>query len=133
MERVAPPNVKFLGFLKPESKKLLKLYSEALIFCLPSIGEGLGLVLLEAMASGCAIVSTIPFDYEGFLVPKRNSEVLAEKIEFLMKNERIALKMGRKNRDKVKRYGWKKSCKFSKKVKIKVGKDKQGEPNFNQD
>jgi glycosyltransferase involved in cell wall biosynthesis len=115
LEKVAPSNVKFLGFLRPESKKLLKLYSEALIFCLPSIGEGLGIVLLEAMASGCVIISTIPFDYEGFLVPKKDPKALAEKIEFLIKNEKLALKMGRENRRRAKQYGWGKILQIFKK------------------
>ena len=58
LKSIAPKNVKFLGFV-PE-KRLIDLYSRALVFCLPSIGETFGFVQLEAMASGCAIVSTIP-------------------------------------------------------------------------
>lgn len=104
LSKISSPNVKFLGFVSEKEKR--KLLSKALIFCLPSIGEGLGIVLLEAMASGCAIVSTIPFDYCGFTVEPRNVEQLVEKIDFLVKNKKIALRMGKENRKIVKKYKW---------------------------
>ena len=64
--------VKFLGFRK-DSKDLLKLFD---IFVLPSIDEGTPMALLEAMASGSAVVATkvgeipniIDNDIDGFLV-----------------------------------------------------------------
>lgn len=58
------------------------------------------------MASGCAIISTIPFDYSGFTVEPRNVTQLVEKIKFLMKNKKIAIKMGKENKGRVKRYRW---------------------------
>jgi glycosyltransferase involved in cell wall biosynthesis len=106
LERISPKNVEFLGFIPYDSRKLYNLYSKALVFCLPSIGEGLGIVLLEAMASGCAIVSTIPFDYSGFTVQPRNVEHLVEKIKYLFENKKIAIKMGKENRERVKKYRW---------------------------
>lgn len=62
----------------------------------------MGIVLLEAMASGCAIVSTIPFDYSGFAVQPRNVNQLTEKIKYLFENKKTAIKMGKKNRERVK-------------------------------
>jgi glycosyltransferase involved in cell wall biosynthesis len=112
LERIAPRNVGFLGFIPHGSKKLCNLYSKALVFSLPSIGEGLGIVLLEAMASGCAIVSTIPFDYSGFTVEPRNVAQLVEKIKYLFEHKDIALKMGRENRIKAKQYNWNKIFKI---------------------
>ena len=106
LEKIASKNVEFLGFISHDSKRLYELYSKALVFCLPSIGEGLGIVLLEAMASGCAIVATIPFDYSGFTVQPRNVEQLVEKIKYLFENKKIAIKMGEENRKKVKQYSW---------------------------
>jgi glycosyltransferase involved in cell wall biosynthesis len=106
LEKIASKNVEFLGFIPHESKKMLELYSKALVFCLPSIGEGLGIVLLEAMASGCAIVSTIPFDYSGFTVQPRNVEQLVEKIKYLFENRKVAIEMGKENRKKAKQYSW---------------------------
>jgi len=104
LKSIAPENVEFLGFVSNE--KLVGLYSRALVFCLPSVGETLGFVLLEAMASGCAIVSTVPFDYEGIKVNVGNVKQLKNAINYLINNPKKALKMGGKNRKKVKQYNW---------------------------
>jgi len=104
LEMIAPSNVEFLGYVSKE--KLIDLYSRALVFCLPSIGEGFGLVLLEAMASGCAIVSTVPLDYEGMRIDFGDVNNLKNSIEYLIDNQKVALKMGRKNRKGVKEYRW---------------------------
>ena len=101
---IAPKNMEFLGFV-PE-KKLIDLYSRALIFCLPSAGETFGFVQLEAMASGCAIISTIPLDYSGIKVKFGNSKKIKKAIEYLIENPDKALKMGKKNRKKAKEYDW---------------------------
>lgn len=46
--------IKFLGFI--DQKDLPALYQEAEIFCFPSLYEGFGLPLLEAMASGTPVL-----------------------------------------------------------------------------
>jgi glycosyltransferase involved in cell wall biosynthesis len=106
LQSIAPKNVKFLGYVS--EKKLIDLYSRAMVFCLPSIGEGFGLVLLEAMASGCSIVSTIPLDYEGIKIRINNNEELKNAIESLIKNPKKAKVMGRRNRKIAREYNWKK-------------------------
>jgi len=63
-------------------------YSQASIFVLPSIEDGFGLVLAEAMACGLPIVATtntgapdlITDGVEGFIVPIRNPLALREKV-----------------------------------------------------
>jgi len=114
LESLAPKNVKFLGYVS--DKKLIDLYARALIFCLPSIGEGFGLVLLEAMASGCAIVSTIPLDYGGVKVEIGNISELKNAIMSMSEKPKKTEKIGRKNRERVKEYDWKNF--ISKLVKI---------------
>ncbi len=104
LEVMAPKNVKFLGYVS--DKELIDLYSRALIFCLPSVGEGFGLVLLEAMASGCVIVSTIPLDYEGIRVEIDDVLGLKNVIRSLLDEPKKTERMGRKNRKRAKQYDW---------------------------
>ena len=106
LKRIASRNVRFLGYVS--DNKLRKLYNEALVFCLPSIGEGFGFVLLEAMSAGCAIVSTVPMDYEGIRVGIADSEGLAKSIKYLIKNPNRAIRLGNRNRIKSKDYNWEK-------------------------
>ena len=49
-------NIKYLGRVSED--KLYELYCSAKVFALPSIGEGVGLVALEAAVCGCDIVVT---------------------------------------------------------------------------
>lgn len=106
IRKILPKNVKLLG--TKFGKSLRKLYEEALIFFLPSRAETLGLVILEAMAAGCAIVSTVPLNYKGFKIKENESvESIAKKIEFLIKNEKVAREWGEENRKIGKKYSWK--------------------------
>ncbi|MFQ6118898.1 MAG: glycosyltransferase family 4 protein, partial [Methanosarcinales archaeon] len=104
LKSIAPENVKFMGFVR--EKKLIDLYSRALIFCLPSIGETFGFVQLEAMASGCAIVSTVPLECKGIKVEAMDSKALKNAIGKLINNPKLAIKMGKKNRMLAKKYNW---------------------------
>lgn len=104
IKKEAPKNVEFLGFVSNE--ELRELYSKALVFCLPSVAETFGLVILDAMASGCVVVSTVPLDYEGFKVDTGDVEQLRNAISYLFENPDSALAMGLKNREKVQGYSW---------------------------
>ena len=61
------------------------------VFVFPSLFEGFGLVILEAMAQGLPVITTshtvgpdiIEDGVDGFIVPIRSSEAIAEKLELL--------------------------------------------------
>jgi len=79
--------------LLPRSK-LVALFKAADIFVLPSNYEAFGIVLIEAMAAGAAVigsnVSAIPFvidnEKTGLLFEKNNADDLSEKILYLIDN-----------------------------------------------
>jgi glycosyltransferase involved in cell wall biosynthesis len=98
-------NVEFLGFIPNE--KIPQIYSSADIFVLPSIvtksgdTEGLGVVLLEAMASGIPVIGSdiggitdiIEDRKTGLLVKSEDPDDLAEKILFILSNKNFRLNM----------------------------------------
>ena len=87
--RDAPPNLKFQPYCSGAS--LGKWFREADIFCMPSIWqEALGLVVLEAMASGLPVVASrsggIPellADGGGMLIERGSAERLADALELM--------------------------------------------------
>ena len=82
--------------------ELARLYRNAALFVLPSDEEGLGIVLLEAMASGTPVVSTrcggpetIIVDEEtGFLTPVGDAHALAARMRQLLESPQLRRDMG---------------------------------------
>lgn len=96
--------VELLGY-RPD---IAKLFSKSNIVVLPSYyGEGLPKVLIEAAASGRAIVTTdhpgcrdaIEPDKTGLLVPVRDCVALADAIERLIKDKELRQQMGKAGRE----------------------------------
>jgi glycosyltransferase involved in cell wall biosynthesis len=80
------------------------------IFCLPSLHEPFGIVLLEAFAHGAPIISTnsegpkdiITPNYDAIIVEKGNAEQLAEALEKLIKDSSLCDKLAVNGFTKVK-------------------------------
>ncbi len=79
------------------------------IFVLPSYKEGVPRTLLEAASMSKPIVTTdttgckevVENEQNGFLVPVRNSEILAQKILVLLQNKNLRDQMGENGRKKA--------------------------------
>jgi glycosyltransferase involved in cell wall biosynthesis len=92
-----------------ERDDILHVWSQSHIAVLPSYREGLPKSLLEAAACNRAIIATnisgcrelIEDGKNGILVPVKNSQKLAEAIEFLVNNSELRLKMGKEARRRV--------------------------------
>lgn len=101
--------ISYLGEKYGEEKYSVLAKSD--IFAFPTYYETFGLVNLEAMQYYLPIVSTfeggIPDIVEdgitGFLIPRRNAEALAEKLELLIKNPYLRQQMGASGRKKYER------------------------------
>lgn len=95
------------------------LMSQFDIFVLPSLWEGFGLVLLEAMSVGRPIVATnvgpipeiIQDGQNGFLVPPKDPKILAEKIIILLKDKSLREKMGNAGKERLKEFSIEKMVK----------------------
>ncbi len=84
---------------RDDAVKIISAYD---VFVLPSLNEGMGRVLVEAMALGKPIVASniggIPdlviHGKNGFLVPPKNPKELAKYIQILLEDEKKREKMG---------------------------------------
>ena len=82
-------HVEYLGNLP--NAELGSLYSAAHVFVLPSVEEGLAMVMAEAMACGCPVIATtnsgaedlFTDGREGFIVPIRSADALLRAMESL--------------------------------------------------
>jgi len=87
LRRVDLPNVEFVGSVP--NAGLRELYSTSHVFVLPSVSDGFGMVMAEAMACGCPVIATTNTGaadlytdgVEGYIVPPRNSSILADKLQ----------------------------------------------------
>ena len=87
-----------------------EIISRSDLFVLPSINEGFGVVLLEAMAMKCPIVATnvggvpeVVLDGEtGLLVPPKDPVQLARGIIRLLKDSSLALQMAENGYQRLK-------------------------------
>jgi alpha-maltose-1-phosphate synthase len=89
-------------------------YSEASVFVFPSLVEGFGLVLLEAMACGIPVITTpntagpdiITDGLEGFIVPIRDTEALRDRLHWCYHHPQELAEMGRAARRKAEQFTW---------------------------
>jgi glycosyltransferase involved in cell wall biosynthesis len=103
-------NIIFLGYVPEEVK--YRYLSQSDIYLLPSLHEGFGVCLLEAMYCGLPIVATnnggqTDFLVDGknaLLVPIKNWQILAEKIDEICCDRSKRDKMSINNRKDIKKY-----------------------------
>lgn len=108
-----PAGVTFTGVLKGEA--LEQAYKKATVFCLPSIEEGLALVLGEALSFGIPIVATvntgatdiITDGVEGFIVPIQDAASICNKFQNLADDNELYTKVKENAAAKAKTLkGW---------------------------
>ena len=95
-----------------------ELYAQHDIFVLPSLVEGMPLVLLEAMASGLAIVTTessgmtdlVEDGHDGLLTIPGDAESLTVALSTLCGNSQLRRTLGSAAQEKMKRFTWKLSA-----------------------
>jgi glycosyltransferase involved in cell wall biosynthesis len=90
-------------------------YGQADVFCLLSIEEGLALVLAQAMAMGLPVIATpnsgaeelIDDGVHGFIVPPRDPEAAAARLQQLADSPELGREMGERARARIADgFGW---------------------------
>lgn len=109
VRRYSLSNIRYTGFLSRE--KLIEEYHASSLFAFPSLHEGFGLVMLEAMAAGLPVVGTrssgapdcISEGKEGFLAEPRDVNTLADVILWGYENRGELKQMGQAARARIER------------------------------
>jgi glycosyltransferase involved in cell wall biosynthesis len=101
-------NVRFLGY----APNPLALFQQADIFVFPSLAEGSALVTYEALACGLPIITTfnsgsiVEDGREGFIIPIRDAQVIAGKLEHLRSDHKLRQQMAEAARIKANLFSW---------------------------
>ncbi len=110
----AEGRVKFLDFVKDE--EMPSLYKNAVCFCLPSLYEGFGLPVLEAMKYQCPVVlsnvSSLPEagGDAAIYVDPQSSDSIAKGIKKIIDSESLRKEMISKGLAHVKKFSWEKTA-----------------------
>jgi len=109
-------NILFVGEVPARPGTLRASYYRSCdLFCAPSIGhESFGIVLLEAMACGKPVVASdiegfrnvLEDGKEGLFFPPKNDVEMARAILRILRDDRLAERMGEEGRRKALRYSW---------------------------
>lgn len=115
-----------LGFVKDED--LVRIYNLASLYCQPSLYEGFGLPVLEAMACQTPVVaSKTPALAEisgkaAYFVDQEDADDIADGIKKVMEDGSLRKRLIAKGEKKVKEYSWEKTAKETVEVYKKVKK-----------
>jgi glycosyltransferase involved in cell wall biosynthesis len=103
-------DILFLGHI-PDID-LVQIYNQAELFVYPSIFEGFGLPVVEAMKCGLPILASNSSSIveiapdKNFLVDPDNTEEFAEKIERILKDDKLKKELSEKSQKQSEKFNW---------------------------
>jgi glycosyltransferase involved in cell wall biosynthesis len=105
------PGVRVHRDISPNTPQARRLFFDADVFVLPSLGECFGIASAEAMAAGIPVITTrvggsedIVDDGEnGFLIPPGDGRALAQGLDRLLANSDLRCSLGQRARAKAER------------------------------
>jgi alpha-1,3-rhamnosyl/mannosyltransferase len=116
--------VRFLGHVSDE--ELIVLYQMATCLIFPSLSEGFGLPVLEAMAAGCPVIASMTSSLPevagtaGLLVDPLNAQEIAMAMQQVLQNEDLRARMIRDGRIWASLFSWSKTAGMTREVYIRV-------------
>ncbi|MCX6623452.1 MAG: glycosyltransferase family 4 protein [Acidobacteria bacterium] len=104
IKRSASSNIEFIPFERGAA--LCRAFGKARIFLFPTRGETFGIALVEAMASGCAIVASVPLEFAGVRVAPGDVSAMTDAIERMWADHGTTELMGQRNVELAQQYNW---------------------------
>lgn len=106
------PQINVIPFIK-DSNKLINEFKKVSIFVQVSYYESFGLVLLEAMACGCTVITTnvglaLEFEHkkEAFVLEKKKSDLVYKGLDTLIQNKALRKKISICGYIKAQEFNW---------------------------
>ncbi len=101
-------------YQKPDRETHNAIYNQSSIYLAPSLQEGWGLTVGEAMICGCAIVCTdtlgfkemIKDGYNGLIVPAKDVDAIVDKINLLFSDDSLRIRLAKQGTESIKRFSW---------------------------
>jgi len=104
------------------------IYHAADVFVFPTLIEGMGLVVVEAMACGLPVICTdrgpddlVRDGVEGFIVPIRSPQAIAEKLELLRADPALRERMAQAALQRAAEFNWARYCRGAMAAVLKEG------------
>ncbi len=122
-------SVKFLDFVSDND--LASFYHNARCFILPSLYEGFGLPILEAMKYDCPVitsnVSSMPEvgGEAAIYINPYDTDDIADKIREVLGNETLRKQMVEEGKKQIKKFSWEKTAKETLQVLTEIAKAKK--------
>lgn len=104
-----------LGFVTKED--LVALYSLATVFLMPSLYEGFGLPVLEAMACGCPVITSQEGSLKevagnaAYIVDAYSIDDIAQGLQQVIGNKTFQKKLSERGLQQAKKFSWEKTAK----------------------
>ena len=117
-------HVHFLGHIPDPD--LIAIYQMATCFVFPSIYEGFGLPVVEAMTEGCPVITTTSSSLPevagdaASLVDPLNAEEMAEAMQRVLQDEELRQRMIAAGRVQAKRFSWEENARVYREIYLSV-------------
>jgi glycosyltransferase involved in cell wall biosynthesis len=105
--------ISVLGYVTPE--ELASWYARAMIFAFPSLDEGFGMPVLEAMAAGTPVLtstrSALPevAGEAALLIDPEDTDALAQALRLLTRDEELRARLARLGLERARLFTWEKA------------------------